>query len=205
MSTFAPFLARFRATGTSSVRNWPPEPQSGWSDLMAGHAGSTFNDGLYRLHTPESSALANTAVSEAHPHLAGHIERFGYDWLGRQFAIDTQAPTGESVRMIEPGTGEVLAIPRSFADFHNIELIEDPEAALAAAFFDQWADANRTALPLAPDRCAGYRVPLFMGGDDDVENLETSDIWVYWSWCTQLMERVRGRAHGTPVDRVDIG
>ena len=34
-------------------------------------------------------------------------------------------------------------------------------------------------------RCAGYKVPLFLGGDDIVENLEDSDMEVYWEVLTQ--------------------
>jgi hypothetical protein len=36
------------------------------------------------------------------------------------------------------------------------------------------------------NECVGYRTPLFLGGSDDVANLEISDIDVYWTIMGQL-------------------
>ncbi|MEU0792390.1 T6SS immunity protein Tdi1 domain-containing protein [Amycolatopsis sp. NPDC005961] len=40
--------------------------------------------------------------------------------------------------------------------------------------------------------CAGYQVPLFLGGADVVENLEEFDLEVYWSLCAQMWLGVGG-------------
>ncbi|WP_434798222.1 T6SS immunity protein Tdi1 domain-containing protein [Terrisporobacter vanillatitrophus] len=32
----------------------------------------------------------------------------------------------------------------------------------------------------------GYKVPLFLGGEDDISNLEEIDMEVYWSVTGQL-------------------
>jgi hypothetical protein len=111
----------------------------------------------------------------------------------------------ESIRMIEPGTGEVLEIPASLTDFHNAELVQYRDAALAATFFQQWADANPASLPIRPDRCVGYRQPLFLGGTDDLDNLDETDLWVYWDICTELIARTRGLPPGTSISTTRIG
>ncbi len=40
------------------------------------------------------------------------------------------------------------------------------------------------------DKCAGYKIPLFIGGNDTVDNLELSDIYVYWEICSQLKNKI---------------
>jgi len=196
---FDRFLTTFSETRQGGVITWSDPPQRGWHELMTAHAGSTFEGGLYRLHEPTTSLRADQVVTEAHPELRAKVRCFGYDWLGRQFAIDVTAPEDESVRMIEPGTGEVLVLPASFVAFHDSLLLDDRDAALASAFFASWAAGHRDALPLKADRCVGYRVPLLLGGDDDLENLEETDLWVYWDISAQLIAKTRDLPPGTPI------
>jgi hypothetical protein len=103
--------------------------------------------------------------------------------------------------LLEPGTGEALEIPFSFARFHE-QLDELREPALAASFFASWARANPEVLPLGAMQCAGYKVPLFLGGKDSVDNLEIVDVEVYWSLSGQLCERTRVLPPGTSVTQV---
>ena len=37
-----------------------------------------------------------------------------------------------------------------------------------------------------PARCVGYKVPLFLGGADDIGDLELADLDVYWTITGQL-------------------
>jgi len=87
--------------------------------------------------------------------------------------------------MLEPGTGQVLEIPAPFSRFHDEELVDYAEAALATSFFEVWSATHRSVLGFG--ECAGYRTPLFLGGSDDVQNLELSDIDVYWTIVGQLL------------------
>ncbi|RZU15896.1 hypothetical protein EV645_3436 [Kribbella rubisoli] len=79
--------------------------------------------------------------------------------------------------MLEPGTGEALEIPVPVSAFHDDEVVEYSDEALASNFYAEWMAVHESALRL--DQCAGYRVPLFLGGDDLVANLELSDLSVY--------------------------
>ena len=40
---------------------------------------------------------------------------------------------------------------------------------------------------LKHNECAGYKVPLFLNGDDVVDNLEISDMEVYWEIMMPLI------------------
>ncbi|MFG1621981.1 T6SS immunity protein Tdi1 domain-containing protein [Kribbella sp. NPDC049227] len=176
----------------------------GYSDLASEFAGVTFAGGLYRVHDEQSGARALTLIAEALPEFTARACPFGYDWLGRQFAVDSGRVAGgqPQVLLLEPGTGEALEVPLHFAGFHDEELIEYADAALATGFFDAWSAANGDSLPLGRNQSVGYRVPLFLGGHDTVENLELSDLEVYWSICGELRQGVRSLPPGTSINEV---
>jgi hypothetical protein len=104
--------------------------------------------------------------------------------------------------MLEPGTGEALEIPVDRTGFHTQELVDEPDAAVAQSFFRQWL-AGGGQRP-GYDQCVGYRKPLYLGGADDLTNLELVDLDVYWSLAAQLLRKVRGLQVGTPIGDVSI-
>jgi len=161
---------------------------TGYPALAAEFAGCTFETGLYRLHDAASGTIAQQAIAEAFPEFAERATPFAFDWLGREFAVDSaRLIDGEpQVLLVEPGTGEALEIPCDLVTFHDSELVEHRDAALAVGFFAEWSTANPETLPIRTDSCVGYRVPLFLGGSDTIENLEIVDRDVYWSFCAQL-------------------
>jgi hypothetical protein len=148
--------------------------------------GCTFDGGLYRVHTSVSAAAATQFVVDAFPEFQTRAMCFAFDWLGRQFATDSArgVASDPEVLMFEPGTGQVLEIPVPFSDFHDEELVAYTDEALASGFFAAWMTTHGSALGF--NECVGYRTPLFLGGSDDVANLEISDIDVYWTIMGQL-------------------
>ena len=52
--------------------------------------------------------------------------------------------------------------------------------------------------------CVGYRIPLFLGGDDSLENMEVSDMEVYWDMTDQLWEAVKDLPEGTKIGNVSF-
>lgn len=168
--------------------------------LQARFGGCTFNRGVYRVHTEQSAQEATAWVDAAFPEFAGLLFCFGYSWLGDQFAIDTrrgEAEDGE-VMLLDPGAGEALEIPVRFSVFHDTELVSDPEATLSVSMFSEWRSIAHK-LSIGPKECAGYRVPLFLGGQDVVGNLELTDIEVYWHFAGQLISQTRNVPPGTTV------
>lgn len=91
------------------------------------------------------------------------IRCFGFDWLGRTFAIDSKrVEFGQpGVVMSEPGTGEALEVPYDVITFHDIGLIELKEAVLAEQFYLQWIASGGGAPRYS--ECIGYKKPLFLG------------------------------------------
>jgi hypothetical protein len=171
-------------------------------ELLLRFAGVSFNNGLYRVMSPDIIVLAKSFVAEAFPSFSNSVVSFAYDWLGRMFALDANRREGNlpAVVMFEPGTAEALEIPCNLLTFHEIELIRYREAALAGDFHKQWLAKNRI-MPKY-DQCIGYKKPLFLSGQDTVENLELANLDVYWTLCGQLIQSTRGLPTGTRIGKI---
>lgn len=169
------------------------------SQLFAKYGGASFEGGLYRIMRPANLRRWQERIDLAFPEFGGRIVCFAYDWAGRVFALDTERLEGghAGVLMFEPGTGEVLRIPSNLQTFHDDELIEFGEAALGISFYEKWRASGGDAP--AYDQCIGYQRPLFLGGVDEIENLEISDLDVYWHITGQLIQQTRGLPPGTRV------
>jgi type VI secretion system (T6SS) immunity protein Tdi1 len=178
------------------------EPQL--RELFQRFAGVSFNNGLYRVMTAGTQELAHQFVSCAFPGFAAAVACFGFDWLGRIFAMDLRKQKGTApiVFMFEPGTSEALEIPCDVVSFHDVELLDQQEAALAANFHQEWI-ASGAATP-TQSQCVGYKRPLFLGGKDNLGNLELLDLDVYWTLMAQLIGQMRGLPVGTRVGNVKI-
>ncbi|WP_047154991.1 T6SS immunity protein Tdi1 domain-containing protein [Aneurinibacillus tyrosinisolvens] len=176
----------------------------GFCELFGSYNGVSFGEGLYRLHDISKINFWDDIITQAFPEFSGRISCFGYDWLGRQFALDKErVHDGQPhILMFEPGTGEVLEIPCNFIDFHNDEIPNYHDACLASNFFAVWKSKNN--LVLNKTECAGYKVLLFLGGQDVVENLEKNDMEVYWYICSQLIQQMKHTPEGTIIKNIGI-
>jgi hypothetical protein len=169
-------------------------------------AGAAYENGLYRILPTVKMAEWTENVAEAFPEYTGQMFCFAFDWLGRSFALDFARTSDEGeplIMRLEPGTGEGMEIPVAFIDFHNEELVEYTNDALSSEFFEEWLATGG----LAPgfDECIGYVEPLFLGGEDAIENLEQIDLSVYWSTSAQILAQVRDLPDETAIEDLDIG
>ena len=164
----------------------------------------SYNGGLYRTHSFQNIEKWNHIVGEAFPEFSNRIFCFGFDWLGRQYALDNgRMETGEPlILMLEPGTAEVLEIPVNFIQFHDNELVEYANEALATEFFQEWLSTGNE--PPKRDQCIGYKKPLYLSGTDTIDNLELADLEVYWHTSSQLLKKIRDLSPGTPIDNITI-
>jgi len=161
---------------------------AGFQELMSCFQETQFGKGEYRLHNIKEIQKWNEIVSIAFPEIRGKIECFGSDWLGRQFATYYETKECEKVLIFEPGTGYILEIPGDFENFHNNVLMNNYNACVAIDFFERWLKENKKILLT---QCVGYKVPLFLGGDDNIENLELIDMEVYWYISAQLIAKIK--------------
>lgn len=196
------FLSKYHVTDRLELAG-----ESGWQvpreveELFHDAAGCTFNNGLYRVHTPRTAAASTALCSRMIDGLAGRIYCFAFDWLGRNLALEFQEGAEPLVIIVEPGAGEHMESEATIREFHEEVVVEDPTA-LAEGLFQEWCAAHPGFGGLPYDECVGYRVPLFLGGEDELENLEKAPYDVYWEICVQLRTGVRRMRAGSSIGRI---
>ncbi|MGN6218880.1 MAG: hypothetical protein ACTHNQ_05205 [Microbacterium sp.] len=173
--------------------------------LLRTGGGTSIGNGLLRLHTGYSAQAADIFVRAAFPEFSRRVRCFAFDWLGRQFSIDLESADDSHsgvILMLEPGTGEVLTIPVVLSEFFHEEIVDYPDAALAESFFMEWKASGGRAPAFTES--VGYRTPLFLGGVDEVSNLELTDTAVYWDVVGQIRIRASELPAGTRIGTVTI-
>jgi hypothetical protein len=153
-------------------------------------------DGAYRAYGEIRARRADEWVAAAFPE---QYVPFASDWLGRLFALDRARPSDEGclVTLLDGAAGETRETPVGLRELHVRELVDEADAAVALDLFQEWtAGGNRVP---GADECVGYRTPLFVGGEDELSNLELIDMNVYWTVTAQLIARIRGSAVDGPV------
>jgi hypothetical protein len=175
------------------------------NEFLKAFGGESFNNGIYRVFSAPSIERWNDLISYAFPKFRAHANCFAVDWLGRIFALDDRRLErgAAGVVMFEPGTGDALEIPCNILSFHEEELVDYREEALAESFYRNWISCGGAAP--SETQCVGYKRPLFLGGADTVQNLEISDLEVYWEISSKLIQTARDLAVGTAIGSISIG
>jgi hypothetical protein len=161
--------------------------------------GMSFCNGLYRVHTPADVPAWNATIATAWKETAGRVRVFAYDWLGRQFALYGD----RMILQFSAGDLEFNEIPVDLVGLHNEELVTYRQEALAYAFHEAWLKSG--GAPPRYSQCIGYQRPLFLGGVDEVENLEAIDLDVYWTISAPLIAKARQVGVGGVIGQIEIG
>ena len=207
-------------------RAYAPDPQSspasGWSsadtkallgsepkdftNFVARFARDSFENGLFRCLLPAGRpSLVDWNRPEGWradwPELP-RLVAWATDWLGRLWCLDLdhQVKGEPSIVRVETGMGAIAEMDKKFSDFIGGELGKYRDDLTSEGYYRDWL-ASGGAVP-RPDQCVGYRVPPFLGGEDDVPNLEISDLMVYVSINGQLGAQTANLEPGTPIDGV---
>jgi len=170
-------------------------------ELLARFAGTTFGGGVYRLYGADEIGSWTAAVGEPFEDYRHSVRCFGRDWLCNQFCLDSRRKNARHeplVLMFEISTGQVLEIPETLESFHSKAIVNDPHGTLLADTFRQWRLIDPQ--PLSSTECVGYKLPLFLNGKDELENLERIDAEVYWHITSQVLIKTRDLPEGTAVE-----
>ena len=181
---FARFLDRYPLPDGRAGDLWDAGPllgTGGYAGLARQAAGLPLCGGLLRLAGAREGQLASGFIRDGFPELAAVAVPFAVDWIGRVVALDQSRPPG--LLLFEPGSAEAFEIDESFADFFNVDVVDDPDLFLAADLFREWQAAGGE-VPGA-GQCVGFKAPLFLGGHGIAANLELTGLEVYWSFAAQ--------------------
>lgn len=144
--------------------------------------GKQFAQGLFNAFTQDDLKKMEKLLYKAYPGFTGNVKLFGYDWLGRIFGL-AKKKGKEIVLLFEIGALDVLEIPCDFLSFLNGEIPDYHGECLASDFFNRWKSVGA---PPKYGRCIGYKIPLFLGGEDALDNMEDSDLEVYWYLLSEI-------------------
>jgi hypothetical protein len=189
------FLEKYPSSGRSvashSEYRKAFEGVSRFAETLSCYAGETFGNGIYTLYDIGDIERWTRDVEDAFPTFSGRVTCFARDWLCNQFCLDSKSVSdGEGqLLLFEAGTGRVLEIGATLPELHWGLLDSDAEGLLLENMFRAWRE-------LVPEvfehgECAGYKVPLFLGGADEVSNVEKVDATVYWSITQQLRSSMK--------------
>lgn len=167
-------------------------------DLIEQFGGYAFDKGLYRIHTYSSSLFWTDIITKFYKQYEGKVYCFGYDWLGRQFAIHTQLEN--YTFMFDPSTAEAFTLNCNLFDFHNIELVDYKAESLLTKEFNLFF--SRNPKELAFKECVGFKIPLFLGGKDSVDNYEITDMEVYVEMNFQLYNQTKNLPDKTHINKI---
>lgn len=164
--------------------------------------GYSFRNGLYRVHTSETSMHWASIIGQYFPkYNIGKLRPFGYDWMGRQFSIELEKK--DCIFMFDPSTGEDFELHESVLAFHNEDLVNELDNTLSKnTFLNVKKFLKREEILF--NECCGYKIPLFLSGADAIENYEISDIEVYWQIQNQIYIQVKDLPPGTKINSVKI-
>ncbi len=191
MTSLARFLQLFEVDEGAS-----PVPDGGrlsggidGAAILALVGGRSFNLGAFRTFSTESSKDWNDVISDAFPAYKGIIRCIGFGWDGQVIAevLRDREDIERGVAIFNPNTAETLNAPVSIVDFMNDMIGDDEEDVLEAGLYLTWLKADKT--PVQIDECVGYDVPMFVGGDQSMENMNVIDFEVYWDISRDLIKK----------------
>ncbi|MFF3918478.1 T6SS immunity protein Tdi1 domain-containing protein [Streptomyces sp. NPDC001852] len=161
------------------------------AEVFRHHAGTSFADGLYRIHGVETAQQARDYCLQLAPGAGRVTFPFAFDWLGRQLAVDLRDPQNLPVVQFDPAAGKAYESEMALVEFHDL-ISEESLAgeALSWELYREWRAQDMD--PLGFDECVGLGVPLFLGGEEAVSNLQRSSLDVYWELSCQLARGVSG-------------
>lgn len=127
---------------------------------------------------------------------------FASDWRGNLFVFDPDRFEG-SVATLTIGTGEHKNLKISFGEFIGTLMPKMWRDYLGKAMFASWIESGGVA-PTA-EQCVGHKVPLILGGSDDVSNLELLSLRVWVSFAGQIYEQAKDLPPGTKITGFRVG
>ncbi len=162
--------------------------------------GVTFNQGLYRIHSFESSIKWALTIADYFNQYQHKIYPFGFDWMGRQFCLGT---SGDILYMFDPATGQNFELRQTLTLLHNEDFVNDTDDMLSVNLFKRVL-AFYKINSIDYDECLGYKIPLFLGGKDEIENYELQNMEVYWHIENQLYKKTKDLPEGTKIGNIKI-
>ena len=181
------FLDKFGLTGKF------PETGDFYHNFLGDLGGWQFAQKIFSTFTLENTQEWTQLIKDAFPGFDVEFSLFAYDWKGSCYGVRHDDDT---VLLFELCDGNVYEIPVPMLEFLDDMLPKQAEDILRIPDYRAWLRKHHDGEP-GPYQCISHRVPLFLGGEDTVDNMELSDLNVVWSLYPQLWQAADGAEDGT--------
>ena len=157
-------------------------------ELYKNFGGTTFSNGLLRIHTFESSnKWTDLLTNKYYKEFSGKLYCFAFNWQGCMFCINS---SNTELFIFDPATCEYFSLENAnIEDFFNSIIFDYDDETFITDYFNetlQHLEMNQIEFK----NSFGHRKPLFLGGIDDVENYEVIDTEVLWDLQIQIAENI---------------
>lgn len=170
--------------------------------VIASLGGRSFGRGAFKVFCASDLSKWDEIAKALFTALEDELKVFGYDWMGRIFGLDMrEGPDFGTVVLMDASIVRYYSTGRGLLGFLNEEIPCHSEACLEMRAYEEWVASHGT-VPLL--ECAGYRVPMFLGGNEEVSNMGLLDMEVYWDITTQLWQLARELPDGTKIGNVTL-
>ena len=161
-----------------------------YRDIITQLGGKTYGKGLISFFAPEEIPLWTENIKEAFPWFQRAFRPFAYDWQGCVHTAYITAGGNEVPVIFNVGTDEIHYAPCTLQDYLDKMIPAHVDGTLAAGFFKKWSRHSKQSLKR--NECVSYRIPLDYGGKDVFDNMEISDMDVYWTVLTAFRNAKQG-------------
>lgn len=167
-SMFAEFLEYF---GEAPVlEDGAADPTTRSSTALGGRS---FGDGVFRVFERSDLEGWHRVVSGCFTKLRSEFNLIGYDWMGRCFAVDQRDGDGKELVVLGNRNSRYVLYRERRGSLPERGYAESERG---VSWGREVSGVAGGACAVGRMECGGYRIPLFLGGEDSLENMEVSDM-----------------------------
>ncbi len=164
--------------------------------------GYSFENGAFYVFAKREICEWADAIKFLFPSADTYIP-VGRDWLNRLYAVRQENDFSSDVILFSHITDEFFSLGVNIRQFFDSFLINEYETLLDMTIFGEFVASNDITLPLIQSGIQ-MKIPLFLGGDYSVANMELVDPKMDWDIVTQLLLQTREMEVGQSVSGVEI-
>ena len=154
--------------------------------------GHIFDSGLFRIYNL-TNALKRTQIGKAYfSNERSDYYCFGCDWTGRQYAVNYD---DTHIFMLDHAVNEFSHLESTLDVFFNDFLVNMKEDILLASEFLNTMNHLKIS-KLEEHQILGFKVPLLLGGKDQLDNYVISDLDMDWDFSLQIRDQTKNLKDG---------
>lgn len=155
------------------------------NEVFLNVGGKIYNNGLFEIYSKQKSNIFTPIIEEEFTNAKSRIVSFSRDWMNRQLCVTNYEPY--HVLIFDLNFKEILHVDVDLKKFFEKEIIEHTNDVFFAEYYKEFIEEKGC---LDCGKCAGYKVPPVLGGDDSIENMEIVDCEVDAELIKQIFEKI---------------